>query len=295
MNIPIFRYEDSESKTLSTTTRKALAEQIKADIDAYCVKEYTGEHRDHLGASTIGQECARKVWYDFRWVNFEIFDGRMLRLFERGKDEEAKFIKLLRGIGCQVWEVDPTTNKQFRIWGVNGHYGGSADSVGILPYFPDLPMLLEFKTHNTKSFVNLVNKGLLLSKDQHYKQMCSYGKHYNFRYGLYVAVNKNDDDIYPEIVELDWRLAHDITNHAQDIIEAKTPPPRIAENPSYWLCKFCSKSDICWDNAPVEINCRSCKNAVAVENAEWKCNKYQQIIPHDFIKQGCSAHESINI
>lgn len=289
-----WKYEDSQAKTLSDAKRKQIAEQLKYDINEYCVKEYTGEHRDHLGASVIGQECQRKIWYDFRWVKFEVFDGRMLRLFNRGHMEEELFIKWLRGIGVTVWEVDPATGKQFCIWGVNGHYGGSADSVGILPYFPDLPMLLEFKTHNTKSFTHLFANGLVKSKHQHYSQMCSYGKHYNFRYGLYVAVNKNDDDLYFEVVELDWRLAHDLTNKAQDIIQSQIPPPRIAENPAYYACKFCNKSDICWEGKPVEINCRSCKYAVPIEEAQWKCTLHNEIIPPEFIKQGCENHVSIN-
>jgi len=280
---------------LSPETRKAIAAQLLNDIDAFCTKEYTDEHRSHLGASIIGKECAREIWYDFRWVKYSVFEPRMLRLFNRGKMEEELFIKWLRGIGCQVWEIDPATGKQFRIWGVNGHYGGSADSVGILPYLPDFPILMEFKTHNTKSFVNLTNKGLILSKPQHYSQMCSYGKHYNFRYGLYVAVNKNDDDLYPELVQLDWRRAHDLSNKAQDIITSQIPPQRISDNPLYFTCKFCNKSDICHAGAPVEINCRSCKCCVPVQNGEWKCTRFDAIVPSEFIKVGCQYHISINI
>jgi len=124
--------------------------------------------------------------------------------------------------------------------------------------------------------------------------MSSYGKFYNFRYGIYCAINKNDDDLHIEIVELDWRLAYDNINKAADIINAKVAPPSIAENPSYFACKFCSKKGICWDNEPVEINCRSCKFAEAVENKEWKCIKFDAIIPQEFIKQGCPQHQSIN-
>lgn len=291
-----FQYEDLATKTLSPATRKAICEQLKVDVDAWCVKEYTDEHRNHLGASLIGKECAREIWYDFRWVNKEPFDGRMLRLFQTGHIQEGRFITYLRGIGCQVWEVDPQTGKQFRIYGVQNHYGGSADSVGILPYFPDLPILLEFKTHNTKSFTHLVNKeSVVLSKPQHFSQMSSYGKHYNFRYGLYVAVNKNDDDIYYELVELDWRQAYDLTSKAQDIITSQVPLQRISNNPSYYACKFCSKSNICHNNASVEVNCRSCKCAVPIENAAWRCSRFNQTIPQDFIKVGCQYHVSINI
>jgi hypothetical protein len=292
--MPTFQYEDIISKTLSPETRKAIAKQIKADIDAYSIKTLTDDHRKHLGASLIGAECARQVWYIFRWVKFASFDGRMLRLFERGKKEEANFVELLRGIGCQVWEVDPKTGKQFRIYGVKGHYGGGLDSGGILPYLPDLPVLMEFKTHNAKSFVNLTNKGVILAKPQHYSQMCNYGKFYEFKYALYCAINKNDDDLWIELVELNWNLAHDMENKAQDIIEAKFPPPRISDNPAYYQCKFCNFSDICHDNKPVEINCRSCKCAIPVEDANWFCNRYSNIIPEDFIKKGCEYHVSIN-
>lgn len=291
-----FQYDDAATKTLSPLTRQAIAEQLKIDINAWCVEHFTDEHRHHLGASVIGNECDRFIWYAFRWVKFEIFDGRMLRLFDTGHQEEARFIKWLRGIGCKVWEVDPETGKQFRIWAVSGHYGGSADAKGILPYLPDLPILLEFKTHNTKSFVNLVNKkSVQLAKPRHYAQMCSYGKQFGYHYGLYAANNKNDDDIYLELVELDWRLSDDLIKKAADIITSKVPPPRISESPAYFACKFCPYSEICFSNEPVERNCRSCKSAKPIEGAEWYCHRWNKIIPRDFLKQGCDGHVSIAI
>ena len=36
----------------------------------------------HLGASIIGKDCERALWYDFRWVTRWAFTGRMLRLFD---------------------------------------------------------------------------------------------------------------------------------------------------------------------------------------------------------------------
>ena len=40
--------------------------------------------RTYLGASIIGKECKRALWYDFRWATRESFDGRMYRLFQTG-------------------------------------------------------------------------------------------------------------------------------------------------------------------------------------------------------------------
>ena len=44
--------------------------------------------RAHLGASMIGRECNRALWYGFRWATVPNFPGRVLRLFKRGHDEE---------------------------------------------------------------------------------------------------------------------------------------------------------------------------------------------------------------
>lgn len=289
-----FKFDDVQNRTLSPQTREALAAQLKADVNAFCVREFTGEHRNHLGASVIGMDCSAAIWFAYRWVKFEIFDGRMLRLFNRGHLEEARFIQWLRGIGCTVWEVDPATGQQFRIWGVQGHYGGSSDSVGVLPYLPpNFPLLMEFKTHNKKSFDKLVKHKVVISKPQHYAQMCSYGKHYSFRYGLYCAVNKDDDDLYFEVVELDWRLANELTNKAQDIITSKTRPARISDNPTYFKCKMCSFAGICHGAEQVEKNCRSCKFAEPAEQATWYCTRHHATIPAHFIAKGCPDHVSI--
>lgn len=276
-------------------TYETLAARIKDDIDAYCVRTYTDDHRKHLGASITGHDCARYQWSTFRWLKFQVFNGRMLRLFKRGTDEEARIIALLRGIGFTVWEVDPTTGKQFRIWGARGHYGGSNDGVGITPY-PEItePLLLEFKTHNYKSFSHLVNKqSVQLAKPMHYAQMCQYGRTYGFTYGLYCASAKNDDDLYFEVVKLDFTLAFDILAKAEDIIFSQVAPAKISLQPSYFECKMCPFTGICHSGEQPEKNCRSCKNALPADNGEWFCDQYKQTIPADFIPQGCESWTAI--
>ena len=69
----------------------ALAKRILEDIDEYCVRTYDGGHRWHLGASLIGRECKRYLWYVFRWCLHEKTTGRQQRLFNRGHREEERF------------------------------------------------------------------------------------------------------------------------------------------------------------------------------------------------------------
>jgi len=105
---------------------KAVSKRILEDIDEWCITTYDGGHRTHLGASLIGDECKRKLWYVFRWVKHDKMEkegntpaenvanaGRLYRLFNRGHREEDRFIEWLEGIGVQVWADDLQNHKLF--------------------------------------------------------------------------------------------------------------------------------------------------------------------------------------
>jgi hypothetical protein len=70
--------------------------------------------RPYLGASSLGDPCARRLWYGFRWVARERFDGRMLRLFDTGHREEARLLDEMRAAGIEVWDRQPD-GRQFRV------------------------------------------------------------------------------------------------------------------------------------------------------------------------------------
>lgn len=273
-----------------------IAAQIRDDIDAVCqVKGEDEPRRHHLGASVIGDECSRRLVYGFRWVKKEVFSGRMHRLFQRGHDEEAKIVALLRSVGFVVWEIDPNTEKQFRIYGVSGHSGGANDGVAWAPLKYKLPsrFLLEFKSHNTKSFVHLIKDRIKVAKPNHYAQMCSYGDGYKFDIGMYCAVNKNDDDLYIELVKLDHRHGQDYAHRAEDLIRSTTLPPKLSIRPDHWACgeKMCYLRGVCHFGEPYDMNCRSCKFAEPVQDGAWYCQTFKSIIPKDYLEKGCPHHQ----
>lgn len=283
--------------------RAELARVIKQDIDDYCVEAYDDGHRNHLGASLIGNDCRRYLWNVFRWLSHEKFSGRMLRLFQRGHLEEARFEEYLRGIGCEVVAFQPDAEgnqnkgeQQYRIKAVHGHFGGSLDGQLIFPARYQVPfgMLGEYKTKGTgRGFQQLMKNGVKLEAPQHYAQMSMYGRAYGYKYGLYMCVCKNDDDLHVEIAELDWRLGEELERKAFDIITAQTPPDKIAQTPAFKTCKMCHFSDICFKGGTVEKSCRSCVNASAVDDGKWHCSVFNDVIPSDFIKQGCDKHTPI--
>ena len=287
---------DNDEADLSIpAVRRDIAAQIKADIDEYCAKHYNDGHRTHLGASLIGHECDRYLWGVFRWLKLDQPGGRMQRLWNRGHREEPKFIEHYRGIGCEVWEL-AENDKQFRISNIESHFGGSLDGkIKLAPkYRVKQTLLSEFKTQATGSnFTKLQEKGVKFCKPLHFDQMSCYGKEYGFKYALYTCVNKNDDDLHVEIVELDWSRYDVLMLKAFDIISSQVAPQKIADSPAYMACKYCHLQGICHEGHSPEKNCRSCKYASPIENADWFCNGYKNVIPSDFIPKGCDRWEAI--
>lgn len=276
---------------LSGADRINIAKSIKADIDAFSLEKYKQTPRTHLGGSEIGEVCSRRLVYSFRWMSQENHIARMLRLFQRGHKEENVFVELLRGIGCSVSDQQEN-GQQHRITTDNKHFGGSLDGVISLPerYNLPFPMLLEMKTHNDKSFKKLVADGMRVTKPKHFAQCCTYGYFYSFRYCLYMAVNKNDDDLWPEIVELDLPYGHMLADRAKTIINADRLPERISNSSAHKECKYCPMQGICHFQLEANRNCRSCCHSAAQADGSWFCKLPQnnQTIPTDVIPKGCN-------
>jgi len=107
---------------------------------------------------------------------------------------------------------------------------------------------------------------------------------------MYFAINKNDDDLYTELVLLDPAFADQMIARAGKIIYADGPPERISESAAWYLCQWCDYVDICHGSAPMDVNCRTCVNARPVANAQWTCLLYNCIIPEDKMHMACAHH-----
>lgn len=285
---------------------KSISKRLLYDIDSHAIKTYYEPHRWHLGASIIGHDCSRYLWYTFRWCGKQVGQGktdeekhanlgRMQRLFNRGHLEENRVVGYLKGIGCEVW-THHENGDQFRMSAVNNHYGGSLDGILKLPpaYKIDEPLLWENKTNATgQAFNELLEKGIALSKPQHFIQSSCYGNEYKLRYAVYTNTNKNDDNIYIEIVKLNFNIAEQMKVKAERIIVSQEPPPRLAENPTFHKCVYCDMKQICHFKAKPEVNCRSCIFAEPRSQGEWNCNFHNGIIPREFVPQACPQYKPI--
>ena len=275
-----------------------LADRIGKLIDFTCEEKYADGPRTHLGASLIGHSCSRYLWYTFRWVFHKKHNGRMQRLFNRGHKEEERIVEWLRDGGFEVREFDEDGN-QFRISDCGGHFGGSTDGEVKLPgqlaneFDYHNWLLLEMKTYNDASFRRLEKNGMVREKPQHNSQMCTYGVKKGYKYGLYVAINKNTDAIYIEIVELDKEHGLECLSRAEEIINTALPPQKLSQSPTHFKCTYCDFFGVCHGDKLPDINCRSCKHAEPMDNKEWKCNLYNKTIPKDHIGIGCGQWVNI--
>ncbi len=250
-------------------------------------------YRAHLGASLIGAECERAIWYTFRWATRARHTGRLLRLFETGHLAEARFVADLRRIGVTVLDVDPATGRQWNLRDAGGHFGGSMDAVA--KGFAEAPTtwhVCEFKTHSAKSFAKLKAEGVAASKPLHWAQMQAYMQLAGLDRAFYLAVCKDTDELYQERIRHDAEAGLRILAKAARIIAASRPPARISQDPTWWQCRFCDHHAVCHDGGAVHVerHCRSCLHASPVQVGAWHCARYDVPLDRGTQEAGCGAH-----
>lgn len=240
--------------------------------------------RGYLGASIIGHPCERYLWYNFRQCCSEDVSGRTYRLWETGDLEEVRLSKDLQAIGCAVFDTDGE-GEQFEVSALGGHFSGHLDGCARgIPGAKKTWHVMEYKTHKDKSFRHLLKYGVEKSKPQHYAQMQSYMHLTGMKRGLYLARNKDTDEIYAERVKYHKAFCDDLMAKAERIITASEPPPRLNEKRDYYLCSWCDANDICFGTEGLSpkpalplktVSCRQCCHATPIIDgtaARWNCS-----------------------
>lgn len=263
-------------------------------------EQYEGRYgnepaRTYLGASIIGRECERALWYGFRWAAAEKFDGRKLRLFQSGHLAEPRFVADLRSIGAEVYDVNPATGKQFGFTSLGGHMRGHMDGCATgLPSGGRKWHVLEFKTHSEDSFKELKRHGVRKAKPEHYAQMIWYMGKSGMDRALYMAVNKNTDELYCERIEFDATEFARLEAKAERIIFGAQPPARVSDDPKFYLCGWCPHKQVCHAHRVPSLSCRTCCHATPEREGDgrWSCAKAGpgSSIPVEVQRTGCEQH-----
>ena len=269
---------------LPTDNRLIIEQQIE-DVIVY------SKPRDYLGISIIGTECARKLWYSVHHVNINSYSARQDRLFGRGHLEEPRIQKDLQSIGVRCL-VDP--NNQPEVQCGFGHIKGHPDD--ILENIPDAPKtqhLGEYKTHNDRSFKDLLKNGLQKSKPEHYAQMIVYMYLLELKRGLYIAVNKNDDSRYYYRIKENIPYAKELIKRAEGILFMPEIPIKKYKN-TWYKCKMCNFIGICHYNQPIRKTCLTCNQQVIQMRGKRHCKRYNMDLPLSRQLQACHNYELVH-
>lgn len=225
------------------------------------------EPREYLGYSGLGNECLRASWYSFRWVYTEQIEGRMLRLFGRGFQEEKILAKEFATFGAEI------IYDQKEVIGFEGHVKGHIDGIITdLPDFPNEDLLFEAKTYNDKRFKKLEKLRLRQADYTYYVQLQMYMGHLQLDKALFIATNKNDDHRYIEIVDFDIETFDKMEARAIAIVTSDFPPDKVGSGQSTWFqCRYCKFKWVCHHGEEVDKNCRTCQHGTIINDGKWKC------------------------
>jgi ribosomal protein S27E len=244
--------------------------------------------RMYSGLSGVGAMCYRKLQYDHHLAYRTSHNVRIQRLFNVGHSFEDVLVKDLCSIGYSV------VDQQRAVTGENGHWIGHIDGILVAN---KQRLLLECKTHNEKSFSDVSKKGVKYSKPIHYDQMQGYMGYLReenepIESSLYCAYNKNNSEYYFEIVMFDESHFKDIKDKQFDIISSTMLYKRIGSNSRTWFeCKLCDASDVCFGDAKVEKNCRTCAYVDTAESGKWECGLNGENLTEFKQLHGCDKYE----
>ena len=259
--------------------------------------------RPYLGMSAVGGECARQLWYRFRWMKREIYDVASIKRFADGHlTEEVAVDRLMENAALVVEPVDPVTGEQFGYQDFGGHFRGHMDGkiTGLIEA-PKTTHVLEIKAVSEENYRKLAKIVAKVGEKAALKEWNAtyYGQ--GQLYMLYSGLTRHFTVVCTpggrEWTSVRTEYCKDdamaMRAKAEKIIFNERPPERIAMAPDFYLCSFCPFAEICWtDPTAATRNCRSCALATAKRGGDWACSLLKQDtdLTEDRQRQGCDAH-----
>lgn len=238
------------------------AANFEAIIDAAMqAKQQAEPKRSYIGASRIGDECLRKLGFEYHHApkdDGREFSGRTLRIFERGHTGEDAMAARLRLAGFEL-VTEKADGKQIgfgTLWSeelqcyrFSGHIDGVITNA---PYESGVavPALWENKVLGDKSFKELLRLGVRAAKPVYYAQMQLYMAYLDLAEhpAIFTAENGNSGEIYAERVPFDAAAAQNASDRGVTVVQSRDPfeLPRVAKAATDFRCKFCDYASRCW-------------------------------------------------
>jgi len=193
--------------------------------------------RNYIGASSIGSDCLRQIWYQFKGISAEDVPSRFRRTWAIGTRLEGLIVEWLIDAGVVVDRTSFTYHAQDMPY-FQGHFDG-------IMTWRKKRAILEIKTAKHASFTIFAKKGVEVWNPQYYAQIQSYmgmsGIH-----GTYIIVlDKDNSELSDELVTFDAEFYAKLCDKARMIHGAHIEPPRINGSALFFKCKMCKFNKTC--------------------------------------------------
>jgi hypothetical protein len=232
---------------------ESMSDIVNGYIDAGLTRAHLAQpSRNYLGASRLGDQCSRKLVYEYRKVKGTVPSGLLLRVFAVGHAFEALTIEWLKKSGFVIRDRD-RNGDQFAFQTAAGKIAGHIDGVFVDgPKLPDLPypFLFEHKAIKSSSWNSLRKNGLAAFSDVYIGQVHLYLGYLDLKHCLFGALNKDTQELYWEKIDVSLSEAQRLSDRAIDIINAADAdklPSRIANSPDFYKCRMCDHAKHCWE------------------------------------------------
>jgi hypothetical protein len=219
---------------------------INAAVEQASLAKHAGDQpRGYLGASLIGDECARKI--QFEWLTGSTFPARVRSIFQRGHYFEIESRQQLIDAGFAFAAAEA-----LGFITANGLTAGHADGVVIrAPSEVELatPSIWEHKALNAKNSRAVERDGLAKVFPRYAAQIALYQAFLNVTNpALVTIVNADTCERLHFTFPFDARLAQEASDRAVNIIEATRVGellPRFDPACEDFRCRMCAHLSRC--------------------------------------------------
>lgn len=193
--------------------------------------------RDYIGASSIGSDCLRQIWYELNNGKGNKIPNKLRRTWEVGKVLEGMVVGLLRDCGVNI-SACQSEFVHYKLPYFKGHCNG---------VIVDYNAILEVKTAKNASFNIFVKSGCKKWNYKYYAQLQAYMGMSGIHEAYILVLNKDNSDLHEEFIAFDEFVFEELTDKAIRVFESVEPPRRVHNSPLWFACKVCKFNKICHD------------------------------------------------
>jgi hypothetical protein len=237
--------------TINLNRANLSLDPLNASINAMIERASLVRHvndlpRGYLGASLIGDECSRKI--QFEWMTGSTFPARVHSIFSRGHYFEIESRQQLIDAGF----VFESSIERLGFIAADGLMAGHAD--GVITRVPvgielDVPALWECKALNAKNARAVERDGLAKVFPRYAAQVALYQAFLDvLNPALVTIVNADTCERLHFTVTFDARLAQEASDRAVMVIKATRAGellPRLDQNLEDFRCRMCGHRERC--------------------------------------------------